>query len=235
MGGALDLGLKIEGFQAEQLYDYYTFLMEKNKVMNLTSITDEDGVIFKHFIDSLSIVKVLDAKTLAAGGMKAIDVGTGAGFPGLVLKIVFTGLDVILLDATKKKLDFLNELINNLGLKNVRTLYGRAEDLGRDPDYRESCDLVTSRAVAYLPVLFEYCLPFLKIGGTLVAYKSEEIAEEVAVSHNALKLLGGSFLYANNFLLPGPHTKRCLVVAKKGSNTPLVFPRRVGVPLKKPL
>lgn len=233
--GALTLDLEIQDIQLEQLYDYYKLLVEKNRVMNLTGITDEEGVIYRHFIDSLSIVKVLDLKAFQKEGKRAIDVGTGAGFPGLVLKIVFPGIYMILLDSIGKKLKFLDEVIDKLKLDRVETIYGRAETMAHKQDMRENLDLVTSRAVTSLNVLFEYGLPFLRIGGTFVSYKSGKIAEEVAVAHSALELLGGGFLYANNFLLPGPNVQRCLVVATKIAPTPFQYPRRVGVPLKRPL
>lgn len=233
--GAYKLGIELEDIQLERLYYYYQFLIKKSKIMNLTTITDEDDVIYKHFVDSLSIVKVLDLNTFQDSNKRVLDLGTGAGFPGLVIKIVFPGIDMALLDATKKKLDFLDELITKLKIDKVRTVHGRAETIAHDEGMRETFDLVLSRAVAYLPVLLEYTLPFLKIDGSFVAYKSEKIAEEIGASHASLKTLGGNFLSANSFLLPGSGIRRCLVVIEKCTQTPLKYPRRYSALLRKPL
>lgn len=233
--GCLDLCLNPSDLIMERLCRFYEMLRKKNQVMNLTSITDEDEIIIKHFIDSLSIVIIPDALSLLKLPLKVVDVGTGAGFPGMALKIFFSHLDVTLMDSARKKLDFLDEVIEELGLGGVRTVHGRAESLGRDSNFRENFDLVMARAVAYFPVLAEYCLPFLMIGGRFAAYKSADCKEEIAASHNALSVLGGEISRCEIFLLPGTRIKRSIIMVEKVRATPKEFPRREGIPMKKPL
>jgi len=198
--------------------------------MNLTAITDFDEVLKKHFIDSLSMVKVM-----IPSNEKLIDIGTGAGFPGIPLKIMYPELDVILLDSLNKRITFLDEVINKLDLKYIKTLHGRAEDFGSDGSYRENFDICVSRAVAKLPVLSEYCLPFVKKGGFFISYKSGMIAEEVETSKRALNILGAEISRIENFTLPSSDIERTLVVMKKINSTPKKYPRSAGKPSRNPL
>ena len=238
MRAALEiLDLRLNDKQLLQLFTYYEMLVEKNKVMNLTAITDERGVITKHFVDSLSIAGIDEIKSKMTGdkAVKLIDVGTGAGFPGLVLKIAFPVLNVTLLDSLNKRLNFLNEVIETLELEDVTTVHGRAEDLGRDKKYREGFDMVTSRAVANLATLSEYCLPLLKPGGAFIAYKSVSADEELSDAADAIGILGGGVTETKTFMLPESDIQRCLVVINKLKPTPKAYPRKAGTPLEKPL
>ncbi len=226
-----NLGLALSERQAEQLIRYYEMLVKWNQVMNLTAITEFGDVMKKHFTDSLSLVKAYDMK----GASSLIDVGTGAGFPGLVLKIAFPGCRVTLLDSLNKRIQFLNAVIKELGLTDVEAIHGRAEDLARQGELRESFDLCVSRAVANLATLSEYCLPFVKKGGFFISYKSEKISEEMAEAENAIVLLGGKAEEKKEFLLPDSDIYRCLFVIKKVRETPKKYPRKAGLPGKEPL
>ncbi|MCI9190857.1 MAG: 16S rRNA (guanine(527)-N(7))-methyltransferase RsmG [Lachnospiraceae bacterium] len=226
-----NLGLSLSERQAEQLIRYYEMLVKWNQVMNLTAITEFGDVMKKHFTDSLSLVKAYDMK----GASSLIDVGTGAGFPGLVLKIAFPGCRVTLLDSLNKRIQFLNAVIKELGLTDVEAIHGRAEDLARPGELRESFDLCVSRAVANLATLSEYCLPFVKKGGFFISYKSEKISEEMAEAENAIVLLGGKAEEKKEFLLPDSDIYRCLFVIKKVRETPKKYPRKAGLPGKEPL
>ena len=226
-----NLGLALSERQAEQLIRYYEMLVKWNQVMNLTAITEFGDVMKKHFTDSLSLVKAYDMK----GASSLIDVGTGAGFPGLVLKIAFPGCRVTLLDSLNKRIQFLNAVIKELGLTDVEAIHGRAEDLARPGELRESFDLCVSRAVANLATLSEYCLPFVKKGGFFISYKSEKISEEMAEAENAIVLLGGQAEEKKEFLLPDSDIYRCLFVIKKVRETPKKYPRKAGLPGKEPL
>ena len=214
-----NLGLALSERQAEQLIRYYEMLVKWNQVMNLTAITEFGDVMKKHFTDSLSLVKAYDMK----GASSLIDVGTGAGFPGLVLKIAFPGCRVTLLDSLNKRIQFLNAVIKELGLTDV------------EGELRESFDLCVSRAVANLATLSEYCLPFVKKGGFFISYKSEKISEEMAEAENAIVLLGGKAEEKKEFLLPDSDIYRCLFVIKKVRETPKKYPRKAGLPGKEPL
>lgn len=217
--------------QIGQLIRYYEILIKWNQVMNLTAITEYEDVMKKHFVDSLSLVKAYDMK----GASNLIDVGTGAGFPGLVLKIAFPGCRVTLLDSLNKRIQFLNAVINELGLTGVEAVHGRAEDFARPGKMRESFDLCVSRAVANLSTLSEYCLPFVKKGGFFIPYKSEKISEEIAEAENAIVLLGGEIEDKREFLLPDSDIYRCVFVIKKVKETPKKYPRKAGLPAKEPL
>ena len=185
------LEIQLNDKQITQFLTYYELLVEWNKFMNLTAITDFKEVVQKHFVDSLSIVKALDQKYLQTGNISVIDIGTGAGFPGIPLKIVFSGLNITLLDSLNKRIKFLDNVIEELSLKDIKAIHGRAEDYARRENFREQYDICVSRAVAKLITLSEYSLPFVKIGGYFISYKSENIEEEIDDSKNAIKLLGG--------------------------------------------
>lgn len=238
--GLSELSLCISEAQREMLYDYYQMVVEKNSFMNLTAITEEKEFVIKHIIDSLSIVKAGPAVTdmLTDGSKKRarlIDIGTGAGMPGIILRIVFSGPEIVLFDSLKKRLSFLDEVIESLSLKHISTLHGRAEDLGQDKQYRESFDLAVSRAVARMNVLLEYGLPLVSTGGIFVPYKSGDVEEELKEAHNALGMLGGSVEGRTAFQLPGSDMSRSLIIIRKKKPTPKSFPRKAGLPSKKPI
>ncbi len=226
---ALDIVLDQE--QIDQFDEYYEILVEWNKVMNLTGITEYQEVVEKHFLDSLSIVKVMDMDQVE----RVIDVGTGAGFPGIPLKIAFPKLDIVLLDSLNKRIRFLDHVIEELGLEGIRTIHGRAEDFARDGKYRERFDLCVSRAVANLSSLSEYCLPYVKVGGRFVSYKSGDIEEEVNDASKAIALLGGKKERIEKFQLPDTDIQRSFVVIGKTKNTQKRYPRKAGMPTKEPL
>lgn len=225
------LDISLSEKQIRQFLDYYEMLVEWNKVMNLTAITEYEEVIEKHFIDSLASVKVCDYE----GVTSVIDIGTGAGFPGIPLKIAFPHLQVVLLDSLNKRIKFLDEVIEKLGLEGIRTIHGRAEDFAKQKEYRECFDLCVSRAVANLSTLSEYCLPYVKVGGKFVPYKSGKIDEELSQSKNAVKILGGKVTDVVKFYLGDTDMERSFVVVKKEKNTPKKFPRKAGLPGKEPL
>lgn len=219
--------------QLNQFYLYYELLIKWNEVMNLTAITEMDQVVTKHFIDSLSLIKIVD--NLASEKISIIDVGTGAGFPGIPLKIAFPNIKVMLLDSLNKRVKFLDEVISQLDLENIETVHGRAEDLGRDKKYRENFDLCVSRAVANLSTLLEYCLPFVKKNGLFISYKSGKIEEELNQAKGALRLLGGSLEDTVSFQLPKADGERCLIKIRKIDNISKKYPRKAGLPGKEPL
>ena len=225
------LDLDISAVQVRQFYDYYELLVKWNQFMNLTAITDFEDVVQKHFVDSLSITgekKLQDVDNL-------IDVGTGAGFPGIPLKIMFPELKITLLDSLRKRVDFLNEVIDRLHLKQIETIHGRAEDYAKPGKKREMYDLCVSRAVANLSTLSEYCLPYVKIGGEFISYKSGEITEEMKEAKSAVFLLGGRIRGCRNFELPGTEIHRTLVCIEKVSGCPKKYPRKAGTAAKNPL
>lgn len=226
-----EFGIELSEKQREQFLLYYELLIEKNQVMNLTAITDYDEVMKKHFVDSVSLVRACDMK----GRISVVDVGTGAGFPGLALKIVFPDLRVTLVDSLNKRVLFLKEVVEKLGLKEVTALHGRAEDLARQKELRERFDLCVSRAVANLSTLSEYCLPFVKVGGSFISYKSEKISEELPLAENAIQVLGGKIKDQVSFYLPDSDIYRNLFVVEKIKQTPKKFPRKAGIPGKEPL
>lgn len=223
----------LENSQINQFYQYYELLNEWNKVMNLTAITDHNEVITKHFVDSLALVKA--AGEISTKEYKIIDIGTGAGFPGIPLKIAFPQLKITLMDSLNKRIKFLNEVIEQLGLKEITAVHSRAEDLGRDKDYREKYDLSVSRAVANLSTLSEYCMPFVKPGGFFISYKSGKIEEELSSAKHAIFLLGGKVNRIESFTLDGAEAERTLIKIEKVSEISKRYPRKAGVPGKEPL
>lgn len=225
------LQIKTNENMLEQFDLFYHLLVEWNKVMNLTGITEYEEVVEKHFADSLSLARFLDLNKIHT----VIDVGTGAGFPGIPLKIAFPHLKVVLLDSLNKRINFLNEVIAKLDLKEIHTIHGRAEEYARKPEYREQFDLCVSRAVANLSVLSEYCIPYIRVGGIFVPYKSGDIDEEVAASRKAVDILGGQIDHVEKFQLPDTDIHRSFVFINKIKNTQKKYPRKAGTPAKEPL
>ena len=226
-----ELGVRLNDVQKEQFDRYYELLVEWNRVMNLTGITDYDEVNLKHFTDSLTIVRINNMENVTT----LIDIGTGAGFPGLPIKIAFPHIKVVLLDSLNKRIKFLDKVIEELNLDNVFTLHGRAEDYAKKVEYREQFDTCVSRAVANLSTLSEYCLPFVKEGGNFISYKSAESDEEISHSEKAINLLGGKINRVEKFVLPGSDMRRARVKIDKVKSTPKKYPRKAGMPGKEPL
>lgn len=223
------ISINLTDEQLEQFRIYYEMLVEKNKVMNLTGITEWDEVLEKHFLDSISLIRAIDLNQK----LTVIDMGTGAGFPGIPLKIAFPKLKVTLADSLNKRVLFLQEVIDALKLEGIEAIHGRAEDLARDKKYREQYDLSVSRAVANLSTLSEYCLPFVKIGGQFISYKSGDVEEELAASKSAMFLLGGKINNTIKFELG--ESGRSFIIIDKVNGTPKTYPRKAGTPSKKPL
>lgn len=229
--GAAELGVELSDTQINQFIQYYELLVEWNRFMNLTAITEFNEVCVKHFIDSISLCKAVDCHKNYA----VIDIGTGAGFPGIPLKIAFPNLKITLLDSLGKRVKFLNEVIEQLGLENIEAIHGRAEDFAKPDLLRERFDLCVSRAVANLSTLSEYCLPYVKVEGYFISYKSEKIIEESEMAKNAIEILGGEFFDQKEFTLPESDLYRNLFMIKKVKGTPRKYPRKAGLPSKQPL
>lgn len=226
-----ELSIVLNDKQIQQFEQYYNILVEWNKVMNLTAITEYEEVVEKHFLDSLTIVDAINMEKIDA----LIDVGTGAGFPGIPLKIAFPHLKVTLLDSLNKRIKFLNEVIDLLELDDIKTIHGRAEDYAKQAEYREQYDICVSRAVANLATLSEYCLPYVKVDGLFVPYKSGEIDEELKSSEKAVSILGGKVEEVVKFQLPGTDIGRSFVKIHKIKETKKKYPRKAGMPTKEPL
>ena len=217
--------------QVEQLYEFHRLLCEWNSFMNLTGITEYDEVVIKHYVDSLAVNCVYQFKESDS----VVDIGTGAGFPGLPLKIIYPETSFTLIDSLNKRINFLNEVIKTNNLTKIETLHGRAEDYAKDKKYRETFDVCVSRAVANLSTLSEYCLPYVKIGGVFISYKAGNIEEELTNSKNAIKILGGEIVEVKNFTLPDTDIERTFVVIQKKYATKMKYPRKAGQPSKEPL
>lgn len=229
--GCEKLQISMSERQEQQFMRYYELLIEWNKVMNLTGITEFDEVMQKHFLDSLTIVKGIDKKE----NLRVLDVGTGAGFPGIPLKIMFPDWEIVLLDSLNKRIKFLNEVVTQIGVEKITTIHGRAEDFARQDEYRECFDLVVSRAVANLSSLAEYCLPYVKQKGRFVSYKGSNVDQELEESQKAISILGGKIKKIEQFQIPDTDMDRTLIVIEKIKKTPGKYPRKAGLPVKEPL
>ena len=229
--GLKEFGLLLSDRQKEAFQKYYDLLIEWNGFMNLTAITEFDEVCLKHFLDSISLCKAIDCNK----AIKLIDIGTGAGFPSIPLKIMFPKLKITMLDSLGKRVRFLNEVIKVLDLNDICALHSRAEDLALKNDYRECFDVCVSRAVANLSTLSEYCLPYVKKNGFFVSYKSEKISDEIKTAKRAIEILGGEIYDQIEFNLPESDIYRNLFVIKKIKATSKKYPRKAGVPSKEPL
>ena len=226
-----ELNIELSDEQVSQFESYYELLVETNKVMNLTAITEKYEVIVKHFADSLELIR--SVPDIREKEYSLIYVGTGAGFPGIPLKIAFPKLRVLLLDSLNKRVNFLNNVIEELGLKDIEAVHMRAEEGAANPSYREHFDICVSRAVANLSTLSEYCLPYVKQGGFFIPYKSGEVEDEVKNASNAIRILGGELVRVDSFSLL--ENERSLVVIEKKKTTPKKYPRKAGLPKKEPL
>ena len=223
------LGIDFLVEQTEQFFEYMNLLIEWNEKMNLTAITDPEEIILKHFIDSITILKDIDDNS------KVVDVGTGAGFPGIPLSIMNPTLKITLVDSLNKRLIFLQEVVDKLNLRNVEIVHARAEEFGQDKKYRERFDISTSRAVANLSTLSEYLIPLVKVGGKVISMKASEANEEIEAAKKAIEVLGGTIEKINEFNLPQSDIGRTVIIIKKQKNTPNKYPRKAGTPSKEPI
>lgn len=233
INGLKEFNIELTDNQIMQFHQYYELLVEWNSFMNLTAITEWDEVVSKHFIDSLSLIRVIN--DISSKDYSIIDVGTGAGFPGIPLKIAFPNLKITLMDSLNKRINFLNEVIGKLGLSDITAIHGRAEEIGQNSLYRGSFDIVVSRAVANMTVLSELCLPLAKTGGRFVSYKSTKIDEEFSNATKAIDILGGKYIMQSEFSLPDSDIYRNLFVIDKVKETPKKYPRKPGTPSREPL
>ena len=222
------MNINLSNSELEKFYKYKELLIEWNSKINLTAIVDDIDIINKHFVDSIIINKYVNKE-------KVIDIGTGAGFPGIPLKIINDKLEVTLLDSLNKRVNFLNIVINELNLNNIEAIHGRAEEVFKNKKYREMYDIATSRAVAQLNVLVEYMLPAVKVGGTCICMKGNNIKEELDKSSKAIKVLGGKLEKVEEFVIPNTDYKRNIIIIKKEKSTPIKYPRKAGIPSKEPI
>ena len=223
------LQIELNEEQIGKFYDYMNLLIEWNEKINLTAITEPKEIIIKHFVDSLTISKNIKA------GAQVIDVGTGAGFPGIPLKIYRDDIEIVLLDSLNKRINFLNDVIEKISLTKISTVHGRAEELGHNKKYREKFDVSTSRAVANMATLSEYLIPFVKINGIVIMMKGSEVKQEIEESKKAINILGGSVTNTEEFNLPNTEIKRNIILIKKEKQTIKKYPRKSGTPAKEPL
>lgn len=221
--------IELDEKQIEQFYDYMQLLLKWNEKINLTAITQPQEIIIKHFVDSLTISKYIKENT------KIIDVGTGAGFPGIPLKIYRNDIEVILLDSLNKRINFLNDVINKMGLDKISAIHGRAEEFGHNKEYREKFDIATSRAVANMATLSEYLIPFVKVNGMVVAMKGSDVKQEIDESKRAINVLGGKIFGVEEFNLPDTDIRRNVILIEKAKHTLAKYPRKAGTPSKEPL
>ena len=226
---AMQFGIELSEKEQNNFYNYMKLLLDWNEKINLTAITEPKEVITKHFVDSLSITPYINEND------RILDIGTGAGFPGIPLKIVLEKNEITLLDSLNKRINFLNEVIEKLELKNIQAIHGRAEEFNKIDGNRESYDIVVSRAVAKLNVLLEYMLPFVKLNGRCICMKSADIDEELKEAKNAIKILGGEIEKIDEITLKNTDIKRKIIVIKKINNTPNKYPRKAGTPTKEPI
>ena len=222
------MNINLSNRELEKFYKYKELLIEWNSKINLTAIVDDIDIINKHFVDSIIINKYVNKE-------KVIDIGTGAGFPGIPLKIINDKLEVTLLDSLNKRVNFLNIVINELNLNNIEAIHGRAEEVFKNKKHREMYDIATSRAVAQLNVLVEYMLPAVKVGGTCICMKGNNIKEELDKSSKAIKVLGGKLEKVEEFVIPNTDYKRNIIIIKKEKSTPIKYPRKAGIPSKEPI
>ncbi|SHH30646.1 16S rRNA (guanine(527)-N(7))-methyltransferase RsmG [Tepidibacter thalassicus] len=229
--GLEELNISVDDLKIDKFEKYKNLLIEWNKNINLTAIEDEKEIYIKHFIDSVSCLLTGYIKDYD----KIIDVGTGAGFPGIPLRVCLENINLTLLDSLNKRINFLREVCNSLDLDNVEFIHGRAEDFGKDEDYREKYDVATARAVASLPILLEYCTPFIKVGGYFVCLKGPSIYEELKESEKAIEILGMEFVEKVDVKLPFTDINHNILILKKIKNTPTKYPRKAGKPSKNPI
>jgi len=229
--GFKELNIRINKKSIDELLLFKDMLLEWNKKINLTSITDNQEIFIKHFLDSATCM----ATGYIRDGFEVVDIGTGAGFPGLVLKILNNKINITLLDSLKKRTNYLENLVTNLGLKNVEIIHGRAEEYGNKEGYREKYDVALSRAVASINVLLEYCLPYIKEGGYFLCQKGPNFKDELKEAEKAIKVLGGKINEIKEFILPGSDIKRNIIVIEKIYKTPAKYPRKAGKPTSNPI
>lgn len=224
------INIELNDEQLNKFNKYMDLLLEWNEKINLTAITEEDDVILKHFVDSMTVLEYIE------DGASIVDVGTGAGFPGIPISIVNNNnVNVTLVDSLNKRINFLEEVISEINLENIEAIHSRAEDFGQNKQYREKYDISVSRAVANLTVLVEYLLPLIKVGGRCICMKGQEVQEEIEDAKFAIKELGGKIEKVNEFCLPGTNIKRNIIVIRKEKETPKKYPRKSGTPSKQPL